>query len=345
MHQERYVHPLLTIAIPTWNRSSFLQMNLEQLTSQIPSESKNIEILISDNFSTDETPEIVKQYIVKGLPIRSIRNHENIGSDCNIAQCFNEAEGRYVLILGDDDLLVDGALELLLPLLEKNQYGVLVMRPYGYDDDFREEYPGGRPRIREYMDLGDFVVAMGAFSTLISAMVISKELLSDVDARKFCGSNLVQTHLAYRAAIKARLNVCIEQYLVACKRNNSSGYAFSQVFVDYFGAILDEVQDLGLSKEAITRLEQRLLIGFYPYYILRQRLWGGEDLQLAFIRYRTRYGGRWAFQLFVAPILRLPRPLALVWGAVAVMAGRLAIGDAVRGFSFAWQRIKRWGRR
>jgi glycosyltransferase involved in cell wall biosynthesis len=341
MNGKRQLQPTLTIAIPTWNRAPYLRLNLEQLAAQFPAVARKVEILISDNCSTDETPEVVNGFVAHGLPIRYIRNPENIGSDCNIAQCFNEAAGRYVLILGDDDLLVDGALGILLALLENKRYGVLSMRPYGYDTDFRLEHPGGGSLVHEYTDVGKFVVAMGAFSTLISAIIISKELLSEVDAREFCGSNLVQTNLAYRAALAAEMNVCVDQYLVACKRNNTGGYAFSQVFVDYLGAILDECQVLGLPPEAVAKLEQRLLIGYYPYYIWRQRLGGGEDLQEAWGRFRTRYGGRWAFQLFVMPIFRLPRPLALILGGVAVAVGRVVNGDARRGLSFAWHRLTR----
>lgn len=345
MNCNEKTHPLLTIAIPTWNRAAYLQLNLKQLSGQISKAANNIEILISDNCSTDETPAVVAGFVEQGLPIRYIRNSENVGSDFNIAQCFNEAAGRYVLILGDDDLLIDGSLVLLLALLDKKQYGVLSMRPYGYENDFRREHPGGCSRIHEFTDAGDFVVALGAFSTLISANIISKELLSGVDARKFCGSNLVQTHLVYRAVLAAEVNVCIDQYLVACKRNNSGGYDFSQVFVDRFEAILDECHVLGLSREAIVKLERRLLIGYYPFYIWRQRLGGGEDLDAAWERFRIRYDGRLAFHLFVAPIFRLPRRVALVWGAMAIVVGRVFNGDARRGLSFALHRLTKAGLR
>lgn len=335
MNGEKQQQTLLTISIPTWNRAAYLKINLEQLATQIQAGSSRVEILISDNCSSDETPDIVADFIARGLPLRSIRNSENIGSDCNIAQCFNEAAGRYVLILGDDDLLIDGALDRIVNLLEGGQYGVLVMRPYGYDQDFRLEYPGGGSTVREFTDLGKFVVAMGPFSTLISAIIIAKEQLPEVDARQFCGSNLVQTELVYRAAMAAKVNLCTEQYLVACKRNNTGGYAFSQVFVDYLGAVLDDCQKLGLPRAAVHKLERRLLIGHFPYYMFRQRFGeGGEDLQVAWLRFRARYAGQWAFWLFVAPIFRLPKPLALVWGAAAVAVGRVVNGDARRGIYF-----------
>jgi glycosyltransferase involved in cell wall biosynthesis len=334
--------PLISITIPTWNRAAYLRLNLDQFATQLQENSQAIEILISDNCSTDETQAVVAEFQQKGLPIRSIRNTENIGSDCNIAQCFNEAVGRYVMILGDDDLLIDGALSLLVALLEENRYGVVSLGAYGYENDFRLEHPGGAFRLCEFADVSDFVVELGIFSTLISANIISKEILAGVDARKFCGSNLVQTQLVYRAALRAGFNACVKQHLVACKRNNSGGYAFSQVFVDRFGDILDECQTLGLSREAVLKLEQRLLIGYYPFYIWRQRLGSGEDLADARKRFQSRFDGRWAFNLFVDPIFHLPRSLALVWGTMAIAVGRVLTGDTRLGLNFAWNRLNRF---
>ena len=107
--------PLLTIAIPTYNRAPFLDQTLGQLHRELLLlEDCYIEILVSDNRSEDHTQEILKKHGASGLRMHVIKNRSNIGSDKNIAQCFNEAIGDYVLILGDDDLLVDGALKRLI---------------------------------------------------------------------------------------------------------------------------------------------------------------------------------------------------------------------------------------
>ena len=331
--------PLLTIAIPTWNRASYLRLNLNQLAAQIDGLELLVEILISDNCSSDETSSIVENYIKGALPIKYVRNATNIGSDCNIAQCFNLASGHYVMILGDDDLLVDGALPMLLRILKESEYGVVSVRPYGYEDDFRREYPGGKGEILGYCDVGEFVKKLGVFSTLISANIISKNFLTDEDARIYCGTNLVHTQLLYRAAIAAERNLWVDRYLVACKRNNSGGYIFSEVFVDNFGAILDELRGNKISEAAIAQLERRLLMSYYPFYILRQRMVAGEDLEVAWRRFYTRYSSYSIFWLCIAPILRLPRPLALIWGAVVLVIGRSLDGDFLRGVKYMLNRI------
>ena len=54
------MHPRLTIAIPTVNRAEFLGRAIECAYAQT---SKDIEILVSDNGSRDETPEIIARYV------------------------------------------------------------------------------------------------------------------------------------------------------------------------------------------------------------------------------------------------------------------------------------------
>lgn len=334
--------PLLTIAIPTWNRAAFLVKTLEQLKLELVSlRPGTVEILVSDNCSQDETAATVQDVQAAGLNIRYVRNSENIGSDANIAQCFNLACGKYVLILGDDDLLVDGGLNILLAQLASVEWGVICLRPYGFDRDFREEYPGGAGEEMAFEHPGEFLTTIGPLITFISSCVINKELLSSVDARQFCGGNLVQVHLVIRAALAAKNNVLMNRYMIACKRNNSGGYDFSQVFVTNLLGILDQYISSGLSPDDIKFFEYRMMLSYYPYYLLRQRLTNSGDLSATLERFSRRFYGRRIFKYWLRPILIWPRPLALVCGAVITVIGRIAGGDFRRGLTFLFYRLRR----
>jgi len=333
--------PLLTIAIPTWNRASYLAQTLEQLRREsghaIPG---TVEFLVSDNCSPDATTEVVQKAQASGLSIRYVRNARNIGADANIAQCFNLALGRYVLILGDDDLLVDGTLSWLLDCLARRNWGVVCLRAYGFNDNFRIEYPGGTGKELEFEDGGAFLVAAGALITLISSCVINKGLLPSVDASAFCGGNLVQMHLVIQSALVAQENLLVKRYRIACKRNNSGGYDFSRVFVEELGRILDRYQSKGLTPRAIRQFETRLLVGYYPFYAFRQRLRSTGDCTTTYRRFSDRFGTRILFLYWIGPILSLPRPFALAWGAAVTLVGRVATGDLRRGAMFAWNLLR-----
>lgn len=334
--------PILSIAIPTWNRAAYLAETLRQLASELGSVNQSaVEILVSDNASTDQTPEVVNRCLREGLRLRSIRNSENIGSDANIAQCFNLAKGKYVLILGDDDVFVDGGLKALLDLLETDDYGVVCMRSYGFDSNFRMEYPGGDGAPQFFESADDFFKKLGPLITLISVCVINKKLLPGVDASLFCGSNLVQVHLVARAAIAAKHNAFFNRYLIACKRNNSGGYNFAKVFVENFFFIMDAYKGSRFTAIGIRNLESRMMLSFYPFYLYKMRVYGNaKTLESDRLIYERRFKGRWQYEVLLNPILSWPKPYAIMWGGLVTLVGRIAQGDLRRGFAFAMNKLR-----
>ena len=93
--------PLVTIAIPTYNRAgSYLPQALASAVSQTY---ENLEIIISDNCSTDDTPEFVGRQI--DPRIRYYRQHKPIKPNDNFNFCIKQARGEYFLLLLDDELV------------------------------------------------------------------------------------------------------------------------------------------------------------------------------------------------------------------------------------------------
>ena len=95
------MYPLVTIGMPTCNRAdSFLRQSLESAVNQTY---QNIEIIVSDNCSTDNTERVVKDF--QDPRIRYFKQTKNIGPYKNFNFCLQQANGKYFLILSDDDLV------------------------------------------------------------------------------------------------------------------------------------------------------------------------------------------------------------------------------------------------
>jgi glycosyltransferase involved in cell wall biosynthesis len=110
-------YPLVTIAIPTYNRAgSYLKQSLESALSQTYA---NIEIIVSDNCSTDNTETFVKEY--PDARVRYFRQKENIGVVKNTAFCLDQAKGDYFLLLQDDDLVDADFIETCIKNVCNNQ--------------------------------------------------------------------------------------------------------------------------------------------------------------------------------------------------------------------------------
>lgn len=327
--------PFLTIAIPTWNRADYLRQNLAYLKAEIASVgAERVELIVSDNCSSDSTPAVVQEAQEQGLEIRYFRNAENIGWARNFAQCVEAAQGRYLLLFGDDDVLCEGTLRAVMAEAESANPGIICVQPYGYDEDFLAERPRSPVRARRYDDPGKFLAATSQYFTLTSALVLNRAILGSVDSHAFVHTNIATFHLVLRAALAATTNSYISGYLIASKRNNSSSYQFYKVFVEEFWEIIDDHRQYGLSAKAIRTLETQRLLTYYPAYMLDVRRTAPADVAETYRSLRARFGDRALFWLWLVPILKLPKPLAVVWGVVTTSIGRLARGDLRRGLAF-----------
>ena len=342
--------PILSITIPTFNRAAHLWLNLQQLVKEFKGITQHaVEIVISDNASDDETPNVIQEAIEAGLHIRYIRNHTNIGSDANFAQCFNLAMGRYVIIMGDDDQFTDGSLKALVDELQHpfsgEQYGVVCMRTYAFEVNAKAELPYGSVRSRVFIP-DNFLIKAGNLLTFISGMVINKSIIADVDAREFCGGQLVQVYLVLRAALRSKQCLYMNRYMLACMRSSSPAFDYGKVFVQELGTILDEHIQFGLKPNVIRKIENRMLYTLLPYLALRQRIADVGDPKGMYVRISIRYKARYLSRVFIKPILTWPRSFAIAWGSLAVTLGRLANGEGLRAIWLIWNRAllfnKRW---
>lgn len=98
--------PLVTIAIPTFNRAALLRECIEAALSQTY---ENIEVLVSNNASTDDTSVVLRAFDDKRL--RVLSQETNIGLLPNWNACLAAAAGDYVVFVSDDDRISPSLLD------------------------------------------------------------------------------------------------------------------------------------------------------------------------------------------------------------------------------------------
>lgn len=109
---------LLSICIPTFNRCELLGRLLEQLKIEAAPVWNEVEIVVSDNCSTDETFEVCGRFLDL---IVYHRNNTNIGAARNMVNLVRSlANGQYCLVIGDDDAFEVGALRFIVDILKSN---------------------------------------------------------------------------------------------------------------------------------------------------------------------------------------------------------------------------------
>ena len=99
----------VTIGIPTYNRAAYLR---EAIHSALGQTYTNLEIIVSDNASTDDTRVVLSTVSDKRISI--VSHTENGGMVCNWNSCLSRATGEFFLLLSDDDILDPEAIVHLL---------------------------------------------------------------------------------------------------------------------------------------------------------------------------------------------------------------------------------------
>lgn len=129
----------LSIGIPVYNVEYTIKDTIDSILKQIDRELValcDLEILICDNCSTDNTQDIIGEYINKypNINIRYHKNQFNVGATKNICVVLENTKGEYVWLLGDDALF-DKSLFKLVEIIKKTHgdLGVIVVDSEIYD--------------------------------------------------------------------------------------------------------------------------------------------------------------------------------------------------------------------
>lgn len=190
---------LLSICIPTYNRADYLAQTLESILAQA---TEQVEIVISDNASTDHTEEVVRGYQERFERLTYARQTENVGRDRNYLKSVALAKGKYCWLLGDDDLLTDGSIAHLLPyLLSEVPPDFVLLTGTVYDSTLTHIISESATEIGvsgdiRTTDLLDFFSRFFCESGL-SVYVVNREEWNRVSPGKYVGTGLVYLAVVY----------------------------------------------------------------------------------------------------------------------------------------------------
>jgi glycosyltransferase involved in cell wall biosynthesis len=122
------VLPLVQVGIPVYNGEADIAKTIEALLAQ---DYPNLEILVSDNCSTDRTGEIARQYAATNDKVKYWCNAENIGSLANFELLFSKSVGKYYFWAGHNDTYSPGFISKAISIMESDPT-VVHCFPHGF---------------------------------------------------------------------------------------------------------------------------------------------------------------------------------------------------------------------
>lgn len=249
---------LLTIAIPTFNRSTYLQETLLNITSD-PAFTKNVQIVISDNCSTDNTEAVVSSFIRKYDNVYYFKNNENI-EDKNFIVAIQRSDGLYVKLHNDTVHFKKGALGYIVSTVQEHSEDQKPL--FFYNRDQTEK--------KTVYDLNTFLLNASYEMTWIANFGTWKSaFLSHVDTTRFIDTKLYQVDWTLSLVSKNDKAIIIKHDLYETVQiKNKGNYNLFKVFVsDYFMILESYQRENFFSKKALDIEKKSIFLSFLLFWI------------------------------------------------------------------------------
>lgn len=177
----------VSICVPTYNRAAYLPELFDSILAQ-KGYACELEVVISDNASSDETPEIVEHYRSRFDHLIYFRADQNMGADRNFLRVVEIATGDYCWLMGSDDKLEPDAISIVEKVISDypDVAGISVRRNL-YDANMNDlPYPKmenlNRPfdHIQMMEGADNIFKALGDYVGYLSGNVLPRKLWNEV---------------------------------------------------------------------------------------------------------------------------------------------------------------------
>jgi abequosyltransferase len=278
----------LSICIPTFNRAEFLDLLLRSIQDQLANLPCVVEIIVLDNASTDATQCVLRKWslILKNY-LTVIYHKANIGGNLNIAEAAGSGFGRYVWVLGDDEILPEGALSKIVRYLRADLDYIYLNHAVFDRSMSRVKIPRWNSLSQDLYIRGrqDTMRALGPSPTFISAVIARRGILNSLSAEEVCryasyGFN--QLYAFYHGLPKDVTGVATAENLLHARGDNSgSAYDWNRYFVTGLGFVFDELRrKCGYKREVVSKALSAVVFRYHLPRVLNESAEGRDSSQL-----------------------------------------------------------------
>lgn len=256
--------PLLSLCIPTYNRSFYLEKSLASIVKQKEFLEGKVEIVVSDNASTDETQATVLSFCEKYENVHYYRNEENV-RDRNFPLVLGRGTGVLRKLCNDTLIFLPGSLQYMCELIEQNK----ETRPFMI-------WAGGSGLQDEDLLETDFACCIKQVSFFVTSIAIysfwdqdCEDIENDMNGTEL---SLWQMRKGLQiASEKNRVTISNRQlYKVENVEKKDVSYGLFQVFYQNYFTLLQPYFENGtLDLEIREFLEKDLLFRFFMLWIIK----------------------------------------------------------------------------
>jgi glycosyltransferase involved in cell wall biosynthesis len=282
------VNPRLSICIATYNRGKFIGDTLDSILGQMTPE---IELVVVDGASADETPSVMASYLRSNPGIRYFREQINSGVDQDYDKAVGYATGEYCWLMTDDDLLLPSAVTRVLDAL-RDGVELVVLNSEVRNHDFSvvlESRLLSTDCDRAYgrSERDRFFANVGSYLSFIGGVIVKRQFWLDRNRTFYYGSLFVHFGVIFQCPA-LRAATVISDPLIQIRYGNAMWTERR------FEIWMFKWPDLVWSTDDVSDEAKRLVSPRYPYLSGRK---------LLFYRAVGCYSGR-TYRKYLSPTLR-----------------------------------------
>ena len=263
----------ISIIVPIYNAQKYLNRCIDSILNQTK---KELEIILINDGSTDNTESIIKKYKDKRIIYFKNTNH-GIGYTRNYG--ISKSTGKYIMFLDSDDYLKEDACEKLFKKIEKDKLDIVMCDFYKDYGDNIEEIHTGDFKNSSLKDNPDILTEyLSPWAKLYSSELLKDNNIKFVENLKYEDAPFVIEALDKAHKI-GKINECLNYYVV---HNNSETTVRDRKCFDIL-KIVDKIRIYTKDKEYLKDKIDKLTVRIISNYTIQQRNQKDKKIGLEFI--------------------------------------------------------------
>jgi glycosyltransferase involved in cell wall biosynthesis len=197
----------LSICIATYNRAAFIGQTLQSIIEQLTDE---VEVVIADGASTDDTEHIVRKFSSQSPNLKYIRLPVKGGFDQDYCKAVEAAQGDYCWVFTDDDILRPGAIDAVLKAIQKN-YNLIVVNAEVKNPNLSVCLQPKRVRLdqdKEYnletSERDQLLADAGTYLSFIGAVVLRRDLWNQREKQQYFGTEFIHMGVVFQKQLPGK---------------------------------------------------------------------------------------------------------------------------------------------
>lgn len=303
---------LLTISIPTWNRAKILDGALYHLLHQVNEFEKLIDVVISDNYSSDNTSEIIKKWQHKYPHIKFTVYHQsrNTGFYGNFQKCKELSTGKFIWVLSDDDYVCKDVICNIISILQKYKSTLAIL----YLNNKVINARINNSSSYKITKIDKLFYKYNYRLTLVSTTIFLNHKENDKFIyKKFENSNFIGFALMVDVIRFRNETAILSGKLLKCRMDTISGYNFFDAFIFNIFSIFNYMVSIGYSNKIIRIFKENLIIHIWAKRYFYFKAKGKLDANLEYYDLKTAnhilqkyFKGTISYWLIIFPMTLFP---------------------------------------